>query len=91
MKKDLAFVMDNNIESESIQNQIKKSGGRLLDSIEVFDLYTGDNIGSDKKSIAYSLTFIDDTRTLSEEEVMQCFNNIIKTVESKMDAKLRDK
>ena len=89
--KDLAFIVNKDITSLEVEKLIKKSGGRLLDSIEVFDLYTGDNIGSDKKSIAYSLTFIDDTRTLSEEEVMQCFNNIIKTVESKMDAKLRDK
>ena len=89
--KDLAFIVNKDITSLEVEKLIKKSGGRLLDSIEVFDLYTGDNIGSDKKSIAYSLTFIDDTRTLSEEEVMQCFNNIIKTVESKIDAKLRDK
>ena len=39
--------------------------------------------------MAYNLTFKDDTRTLSDEEVMQVFNNVIKEVESKLDAKLR--
>ena len=83
--KDLAFVMDKNIESESIQDQIKKSGGRLLDSIEVFDLYEMEK----EKSIAYKLTFKDSSRTLSDEEVMEAFNKIIKEVEEKTSAKLR--
>ena len=83
--KDLAFVVDNNIESDTIKDQIKKSGGRLLDSIEVFDLYQMDK----EKSIAYTLTFKDPTRTLSDEEVMEVFNKIIKEVEEKTSAKLR--
>ena len=43
------------------------------------------------KSLAFSLTFMDDTRTLTEEEVMDVFNKIIKSVCEKLDAKLRDK
>ena len=77
--------MDNSIESDTIKEQIKKSGGRLLDSIEVFDLYQMDK----EKSIAYTLTFKDPTRTLSDEEVMEVFNKIIKEVEEKTSAKLR--
>ena len=83
--KDLAFVVSNDIESESIKNQIKRSGGRLLDSVEVFDIYQMEN----EKSIAYTLTFKDQTRTLSDEEVMEVFNKIIKEVEEKTTAKLR--
>lgn len=85
--KDLAFVIDNDIESETIKNQIKKSGGKLLNNIEVFDLY--ENIEEGKKSIAYKLTFKDSNRTLSDEEVMEIFNKIIKEVEEKTSAKLR--
>ncbi len=83
--KDLAFVVSNDIESESIKNQIKHSGGRLLDRVEVFDIYQMEN----EKSIAYTLTFKDPTRTLSDEEVMEVFNKIIKEVEEKTTAKLR--
>ena len=72
-------------------NQIKKTGGRLLSNIDVFDVYVGDNVDSDKKSIAYSLTFSDSTRTLTEDEVMIQFNNIIRSVEDKFNATLRDK
>lgn len=85
--KDLAFVVENNVESEVIKSQIKKSGGRLLDSIEVFDLY--ENVEEGKKSIAYKLVFKDPSRTLSDEEVMEVFNKIISEVESKTGAKLR--
>lgn len=83
--KDLAFVVNNDVESEIIKNQIKHSGGRLLDSVEVFDIYQMEN----EKSIAYKLTFKDSTRTLSDEEVMEVFNKIIKEVEAKTPAKLR--
>ena len=90
IKKDLAFVVKKDLSSSTIMDVIKKSGGRLLESIEVFDVYTGPNIGSDEKSIAYTLNFSDPTRTLTDEEVTVAFNKIIKDVESKLEAKLRD-
>ena len=52
--------------SLEIESIIKKSGGRLLTDISVFDVYTGENVKEDEKSIAYSLTFNDPTRTLTE-------------------------
>ena len=87
--KDVAFIVDNNIDSESIKNVIKKEGKRMLDSCEVFDLYP--NISENKKSIAYKLVFKDNTRTLQEDEVMAIFNQIITKVENEFNAVLRDK
>ena len=89
IKKDAAFIMPKDMDNELVINEIRKSSNRLLTNIEVFDLYEGDNIGEDNKSIAYSLTFEDPTRTLTDEEVMEVFNNIIKSVESKLNIKLR--
>lgn len=89
IKKDVAFVVDKNTESKEIEMIIKKSGGSLLTNIEVFDVYTGENVGENEKSIAYSLTFNDAKKTLTEEEVTEIFNKIISTVESKCRAKLR--
>ncbi len=86
--KDVAFIIPNETASEVIKNQIKKSGGRLLDNIEIFDLYQ--NIEDGKKSIAYKLTFKDPTRTLTDEEVMEVFNKIISEVTEKCNVKLRD-
>lgn len=91
VEKDMAFVVDKNIPAEDILKEIKKSGGKLLTNIVIFDIYEGDKIESTKKSIAYNLTFEDYTRTLTEEEVMNIFNKIIKDIESKFNAQLRDK
>ena len=87
IKKDVAFVVPNELTNAEIEAVIKHAGGRLLDNIDIFDIYR--DIEPGKKSMAYNLTFKDDTRTLSDEEVMQVFNNVIKEVESKLDAKLR--
>ncbi|MBR3720558.1 MAG: phenylalanine--tRNA ligase subunit beta [Clostridia bacterium] len=89
IKKDLAFVMNKNIESKDIETVIKKAAGSLLTNIEVFDVYTGENVGEDEKSIAYNLTFMDTKKTLTEEEITTVFDKIIETVESKCEAKLR--
>lgn len=88
--KDVSFTVNKDITSKEIERVIKKAGGRLLTDISVFDLYTGDKIGEDEKSIAYSLTFNDEARTLTEDEVMQSFNNIIKKVTESIPATLRD-
>lgn len=91
ISKDLAFIVNENITSEDITKVIKKAGGRLLTNINVFDLYKGDNIAKDKKSLAFNLTFEDYNKTLTEEEVNVVFNKIINEVETKLKAELRDK
>ena len=90
VNKDLSFIVDKNITCEEIKKVIKKAGGHLLTNIEVFDVYTGSKLKENEKSIAYSLTFNDENKTLTEEEVTTLFNKIIKEVETKMNAKLRD-
>lgn len=87
MIKDVAFVVENEITNAQLLEVIKKSGGRLLSEIEIFDIYR--DIEEGKKSMAYKLTFKDDIRTLSDDEVMTVFNKIIEDVTSKMNAKLR--
>ena len=88
IKKDVAFVVSNNITNKEIETIIKHAGSRLLADIDIFDIYR--NIEDGRKSMAYSLTFKDDTRTLTEEEVMEVFGRIIEEVTTKLDAKLRD-
>lgn len=83
VSKDVAFVTSS--DSDTILNVIKKAGGKLLSDIDVFDVYEMEN----SRSIAYKLTFQDSSKTLSDEEVNELFNNIIKSVEEKTDAKLR--
>lgn len=89
--KDVAFVMPKELSSGEIVDSIKKFGGRLLSNIDVFDVYTGENVKENEKSIAYTLTFKDDTRTLSDDEVNVIFRNIIDKVTEKFNIVLRDK
>lgn len=87
IKKDAAFIVSNEMTNKEIEDVIKKAGGRLLDNVDIFDIYR--DIEEGKKSMAYSLTFKDETRTLSDEEVMEVFNKIISEVENKLNAKVR--
>ncbi len=91
VSKDVAFIVDENKKSKEIVDTIKKTAGHLLTDIQVFDLYKGENLDNNKKSIAYSLTFTDTSKTLSDEEVMKIFNKIIEDVTKKHSAILRDK
>lgn len=89
--KDMAFVVDKKIPASDIMAVIKKEGGRLLTNISIFDVYEGENVGDNEKSVAFKLTFEDASRTLSDEEVMVIFNKIITGVSNKLNAKVRDK
>lgn len=89
IKKDIAFIVPLKMTNEEIITEIKRAGGRLLTNIEVFDVYTGENVNKNEKSIAYNLTFQSNERTLTDEEVMNAFNNIIEKVETKLNVKLR--
>ena len=91
IRKDVAFVMDKDIPSADVVSVIRKAGGRDLVSINEFDVYTGNNVLNNEKSIAYSLIFSSNERTLSEDEVMKSFDNIIKLCEEKLGVKLRNK
>ena len=88
--KDVAFIISKEITSSDVEKVIKKAGGRLLTNIDIFDVYTGEKVKENEKQIAYKLTFNASDRTLTEEEVMAVFNNIIKKVTETVPATLRD-
>lgn len=87
--KDVAFIVPKDMASSEVESVIKKAGGRLLNDIKVFDVY--EKLDNNKKSIAYNLTFMDSSRTLTDDEVMSVFDNIIKKVTTTLDVELRDK
>ena len=89
VSKDLAVVVDKDLEAQKIVMQIKKSGGSNLNDIKVFDVYTGKGIDSDKKSIAISLSFGKLDSTLTDEEINAAMEKIVRELESKLGAKLR--
>ena len=90
IKKDVAFVMPLDMTSSTIEKEIKRSGGKLLKDIEVFDLYRGENVRENEKSIAYSLEFESEERTLSSDEINELFNKIIDEVTDKLGITIRN-
>ena len=87
ISKDVAFIVDNSITNEEVMLEIKKSGGKLLSNIELFDVYKLDN----KKSLAYNLTFTDKDNTLKIDDIMPIFEKIMKDVKDKFKCEVRDK
>lgn len=88
--KDVAFVMPDAMSSSEVEKEIRRSSGKLLKRIDVFDVYKGENVKDDEKSIAYSLTFEDENRTLTTEEVNDLFNKAIDEVCKKLKLKIRN-
>ncbi len=89
--KDIAFIVDKDLEAASIMDVIKKSAGKTLEKITVFDVYEGTNIDSDKKSVAFSLTFTDINKTLTDKEVNELLDNIMDKVNTNIGGIIRDK
>lgn len=90
IEKDVAFLIDRSINASEIEKMIKKSSSRLLKDISVFDVYLGDNIAKDKKSIAFKLTYLDDNKTLTDNEVMNDFHQMIEKVTKEFNCEIRD-
>ena len=89
VKKDIAIVVDDKVTSKDIEVNIKKAGGSLLSASEVFDIYTGKGIPEGKKSLAYSLTFASQNRTLTDDEINKAVEKIIERLEKELKAELR--
>ena len=88
VNKDIAVTLDKNITSDEVAKVIKKAAGNLLISSKLFDVYTSESLG-DKKSMAYSLTFGSNTKTLTDEEINPILEKIIEALEKNLKAELR--
>lgn len=89
LQRDIAVVVDEDIYAGEILDEIKKAGGEYLVSSEVFDVFTGKQVGEGKKSVAVSLEFRAEDRTLTDEEIDVRFDNIVKALSETLNAKLR--
>ena len=89
MRRDLAIVIDRDIDAYEIEEIAVDNGNELLESFNIFDIYTGDSIGKDKKSVAFSMIFRAKDRTLVENEINDIVTKVVADLESKLDAHLR--
>lgn len=89
VERDIAMVIDENVEVGSIERAIQKKGKKILEEIQLFDVYRNEKLGENKKSVAYALKFRSKDRTLTDEEINETMNEIIKELESTLNAELR--
>ena len=88
-ERDFAFVIDKKIKAQDLIDIIVSIDKDLIKNVKVFDVYEGENIPKDKKSIALNVTVQSSEKTLNEKDLEKINNLIISTVESKSGAKIR--
>ena len=87
--EDIALIMNANITAGEVEAVIRHAGGRLLKDVALFDVYTGDQIPPGKKSLAYALTYQDESKTLTDKAAARIRKKIIGAVRHRLQAELR--
>ncbi|WP_099158709.1 phenylalanine--tRNA ligase subunit beta [Virgibacillus ndiopensis] len=87
--RDIAFVLDRTVLAGDVKKVIEETGAPLVKDIQIFDVYMGEHLQEDKKSIAYRLLYQDPERTLKDEEVEESYQTIIAAVNDKFNAYVR--
>ena len=88
-ERDFAFVVNKDVNAQDLINAILSVDQNLISNIKVFDVYEGENIPENQKSIAISVTIQSSEKTLNDNDLENINNSIIKTVENKTGAKIR--
>lgn len=89
MERDIAVVVDRSVAGGALTEAIASVAGELLESVKVFDVYTGDRMASDKKSVAFALVYRHGDRTLTDEEVTEAHARVFTKLEQSFGAELR--
>lgn len=89
VERDIAMVVDEDIEVGQIEKIIEKKAKKLLEEAKLFDVYRSEKIGESKKSVAYALKFRVPDRTLTDEEVNVAMKEILDSLEKEVHAELR--
>jgi len=87
--EDLAVIVAENVPAETVAAVIRQAGGNILSELRLFDVYRGAQIGTGKKSLAYSLVYQSYDRTLTDEEVLKIRNRIVRRLDEALGAYLR--
>lgn len=88
VKRDLSMFIDSNVKYSEIE-QIALQSDKLIKEVNIFDVYEGKNIPTGKKSYAISFYLLDETKTLTDEEIEQVVNKLIKNYKEKVGAEIR--
>ncbi|WP_127544430.1 phenylalanine--tRNA ligase subunit beta [Paenibacillus amylolyticus] len=89
MERDIAVVVNEDIEAGDMLRTIRESAGELLQTVQVFDVFTGSKLGENKKSVAMALVYRNRERTLTDEEVTEVHARVVARLEEQFGAELR--
>ncbi len=89
IKRDIAMLIDKDVENDSIVKVIEKRGGAYLVDVKLFDLYEGEHVPEDKKSLAYSLTFQNKHDTLVDDDVNNAMEKVQRNLEKEFNVEIR--
>lgn len=87
--EDIAVIVDEALPADRVEALIRQTGGKMLASVRLFDVFRGEQIGAGKKSLAYALAYQSLEGTLTDKDAAGIRNRIIKRLENELGAKLR--
>jgi phenylalanyl-tRNA synthetase beta chain len=89
MQRDLAMIVNKNVKYQDIQIAVKQAKSKLLQTVNLFDVFESDKLGKDKVSYAVNFSFYDNQKTLTDTEVEAEMKGIIQALETKIGAVVR--
>ena len=89
VQRDLALIVDSNVQFNAIENIVTKQKNTKLQSTRLFDVFESDKLGAGKKSMAVNFTFLDEEKTLTDKEIEGMMNKLIQSFEKEIGAEIR--
>ena len=89
VRRDIAVIVNRETPSAAVLDTAMASAGAALADARIFDVYEGDGVAENKKSLAIGLTFRDQSRTLTDEEINESLSQVIESLGEKLGATLR--
>lgn len=89
ISRDMAVVVEQSVEVGGLLQTARETAGEWLESVQIFDIYTGEKVGASKKSVALSLVYRHQERTLTDEEVSELHVQVVAAIENTYQAELR--
>ena len=87
--RDVALLVDETVTHQQIVKTIKENGGKFLKDVHLFDIYQGKGIEDGKKSVAYSMSFLNPEATLVDEDINKAFTKLVAALETECGAAIR--
>ena len=87
--RDIAIIVKEDVTINALTRSMKKAGGSILNSVDVFDVYQGEHVQKGYKSVALTMTFVDPTKTLVDATINELFNKVYGQLQKDFNAIIR--